>query len=383
MALSAAFTGVTQAQSSVSVYGIMDGSYTQAENSSKTNAGGTTTNTESRNTVNGGGAYTTSRLGFRGVEDLGGGMRAEFQLEYGLSNIGNGGNGTDIALAQTSNTNARTEGFGARQSWIGIADKNLGALRIGRQESSMHGAFQNGLAGQGNNMPGSIYSAGATNGGVISAAVRPYTVFVDQAVTYIAPTVFNSVNAQVQYSQNAHSAGDTVASAGLRQFGTSIRYSGVKNLTVALGYQQDNAVVASTSNTKQVSQALTANYNFGPVRAFALVSNFKITDLSTGATTRNQTAYELGLRAPVTKAVEVWGSTFIGDKKMNANSATLSATTDGRADLSGFQLGTQYNFSKRTTAYAIYGSQAVKGKHAAVNTKIASSSYAVGLRHMF
>jgi predicted porin len=76
---------------------------------------------------------------------------------------------------------------------------------------------------------------------------------------------------------------------------------------------------------------------------------------------------------------------------MTANSGTLSSTATaalattptGRADLTGFQLGAQYNFSKRTTAYAIFGEQSVKGKQAASGTKIESSGYAVGLRHTF
>ena len=386
LALSAAFTGATQAQSSVSVYGIMDGSYTQAENSSKTTASGATTDTKSRNTVNGDGAFSTSRLGFRGNEDLGGGKSAQFQLEYDLINIGNGANGTDTSLAQSSNTNARTEGFGARYSWIGITDKNLGALRIGRQESSMHGAFTNGLAGQANNMPGSIFSSSSattsTNANVISAAVRPYDVFVDQAITYVAPNM-SGFSAQVQYSQNAYSAGSTTPSAGFQQAGASIRYTGIKNLSVALGFQQDNAVVANTSNAKRVVNALSANYNFGPVTAFGVYSTHKNTNLSSGAVTRDQRATEIGLRAPVAKAVEVWASTFMGTKTESTNSATLAAITTGNADLKGYQVGTQYNFSKRTTAYAIYGTQEITGKGAAANTQISSTGYALGLRHMF
>jgi predicted porin len=382
MALSAVFTGATQAQSSVSVYGVMDGSYTQADNSSKTTAAGTTTDTKSRNTVNGDGSLSTSRLGFKGNEDLGGGMSAQFVLEYDLLNIGNGGNGTDTSLAQSTNTNARTEGLGARYSWIGITDKNLGALRLGRQESPMHGAFMNGLVGQGNNVAGSIYSGGSTNANVISAGVRPYDIFVDQAITYVSPTV-SGVSAQVQYSQNAYSASSTTPSSGFQQAGASLRYTGIKNLAVAYGFQQDNAVVANTSNAKRMVNALSANYNFGPVTAFGVYSTHKNTNLVSGAVTRDQRATEIGLRAPVGGAVEVWTSAFTGTKTESTNSATLAATTTGNADLKGYQVGSQYNFSKRTTAYAIVGTQQINGKESAASTKIASTGYALGLRHMF
>ncbi len=381
LALSAGFV-TAQAQSSVTVYGLMDGSYTQAENSSKTTAGGATTDTKSRNTVNGDGAYATSRLGFRGNEDLGGGRSAQFVLEFDLVNIGNGSNGTDTGLAQSSNSNGRTEGFGARYSWIGIEDKNLGALRIGRQESPVHWLFMNSLAGQGNNMPGTTFSSGSSNANVISAGFRPYDGFVDQAITYITPTVSN-LTAQVQYSQNAYSASQTTPSAGFQQAGAGIRYTGIKNLTVNVAFQQDNAVVANTSNAKRVATALGANYNFGPVTAFGLYSTHKNNNLVTGAVTRDQKATELGLRAPIGKAVEVWASSVIGTKTESTNSATLAATTTGNADLKGYQVGTQYHFSKRTFAYAILGTQEIKGKDAAINTKISSTSYALGMLHRF
>ena len=73
----------------------------------------------------------------------------------------------------------------------------------------------------------------------------------------------------------------------------------------------------------------------------------------------------------------------MGNKKMSSNVSTLSSSTSGRADLSGYQVGAMYNFSKRTTAYAIYGSQDIKGKEAATGAKITNDAYAVGMRHTF
>jgi outer membrane autotransporter protein len=132
-----------------------------------------------------------------------------------------------------------------------------------------------------------------------------------------------------------------------------------------------------------MQQALSANYNFGVAQVFALASKIKTQDLVGSTVTRDQTGYEIGVKAPITPVFGVWASAFTGDKQTTADSATLTATTTGRADISGFQLGTTYAFSKRTTAYAIYGSQDVKGKSAAVGTKIASQGYALGLRHTF
>jgi len=283
-----AFAGAAQAQSSVTVYGVMDGSYTANQNKSTTTAGVTTTATQ-RNTVNGDGALATSRLGFRGREDLGGGMAAEFQLEYDLINIGNGGNGTETYAAQQgTDTNARSEGLGARYSWIGISDKGMGGLRIGRQEASIHSAYGVGAAGYQNNMPGTLYFSGTSTNSAnsafgpngSSASVRPYSVFVNQALTYVSPTI-SGFSGQVQYSDNAYST-NTSAVTGAKQIGAKITFNGVKNLTIEYGFQQNGVVVnkatavgsvngltpsnlttaIAVGNTKTVSNVLSANYNF-------------------------------------------------------------------------------------------------------------------------
>jgi len=88
LAALATVAGAAQAQSSVSVYGILDVGYSDKESttltysSSKNSYSQTVTNT---NGVTGVGAESTSRLGFRGTEDLGGGLKANFVVETGLN----------------------------------------------------------------------------------------------------------------------------------------------------------------------------------------------------------------------------------------------------------------------------------------------------------
>jgi predicted porin len=254
-----------------------------------------------------------------------------------------------------------------------------------------------GLAGAGNNMAGSIYSAGNTGSSPNSASVRPVTVYLNQAVTYMSPKIAG-FNVTAQYSQNAYEANSSTRLNGARESGGSITYTGIKNLEVGYGIAMQDVNVAgvaaaaasgtadtvlqvNAATTQTTQQALAANYDFGVLRAFANYTTIKTK--TNGEVARDQSAFELGFRAPITKTINVFGSTFSGDKKTAANSATLTATTTGRADLSGYQLGTTYAFSKRTTAYAIYGTQEVKGKDAAAAAKIESTGYAVGLRHTF
>jgi len=186
-----AFAGAAQAQSSVSVYGIMDGSYSSIE-ANQTTTAGVKSSHKVRNTVNGDGALSTSRLGFRGVEDLGGGKSAQFVLEFDLINIGTGGTGDGQAQAATGVAGASTStgrGFGPRYSYIGLSDKALGTLRLGRQESAIHGPIASNLAGGANNVLGSLYSgldSQSQLGSTQTPAIRPHNVFYDNAITFLS-----------------------------------------------------------------------------------------------------------------------------------------------------------------------------------------------------
>jgi len=384
-----AFAGAAQAQSSVSVYGIMDGSYTASEVNSTTTAGVKTTY-QQRNTVNGDGALSTSRLGFRGVEDLGGGMKANFNLEYDLVNIGTGGQGNTNAAAETSaGTSSTANGFGARLSFIGI-EGGFGQFRIGRQESNIHATIASNLAGGANNVLGSLYSSGDAGSTMTTAGpgVRPHSVYVNQALTFISPT-FAGATITVQTSKNAYSASSSTPSAGASQSGASIAYTGVKNLRLDAGMIVENVVEANVRNVKRTTKAIGGNYDFGIAQVFALHTQNKFENLNTNETLSDTKLTEVGVKAPVTKVIGVWGNYFTGNRNNSLGTSTTMAQATGNtaalaaADIKGFQLGTTYAFSKRTTAYGIYGTQQLDGKSAANNAKLDGTMYAVGLRHTF
>jgi len=384
-----AFAGAAQAQSSVSVYGIMDGSYTASEVNS-TNTTGTKTTYQQRNTVNGDGALSTSRLGFRGVEDLGGGMKANFNLEYDLVNIGTGGQGNTNSAAETSaGTSSTANGFGARLSFIGI-EGGFGQFRIGRQESNIHATIASNLAGGANNVLGSLYSSG--DGGstmtTLGPSVRPHAVYVNQALTFISPT-FAGATITVQTSKNAYSASSSTPSAGASQSGASIAYTGVKMLRLDAGMIVENVVEANVRNVKRTTKAIGGNYDFGIAQVFALHTQNKFENLNTNETLSDTKLTEVGVKAPVTKVIGVWGNYFTGNRNNSLGTSTTMAQATGNtaalatADIKGFQLGTTYAFSKRTTAYGIYGTQQLDGKSAASGAKLDGTMYAVGLRHTF
>ena len=399
LATMGAFAGAAQAQSSVSVYGVMDGSYTNIESGSTTTAGVKTT-VKSRNTVNGDGALSTSRLGFRGVEDMGKGLSAQFVLEFDLINIGTGATGDAGGQSATGTAGASTStsrGFGPRYSYIGLSSKDLGTLRIGRQETPIHGAIASNLAGMANNTLGSLYS-GLDSVSQLTAtqtpSVRPHNVFVDNAITFISNNM-GGAQVQIQAATNAYSAGDSIPSAGASSQGISFAFTGIKKLRADAAYNIENVLVtgATNSNIKRTTMAFGANYNFGPATLFALTTQNKWENLNnpvaiaTMAKDMSKTTLtEIGVRAPLSSVISVWGNYFTGVRTTGSQSTTLvqSATAAASAaDVKGFQLGSTYAFSKRTTAYGIYGTQEIKGTQHATGAKLDGTMYAVGLRHTF
>jgi predicted porin len=321
-------------------------------------------------------------------------VSAQFVLEYDLINIGTGGTGD--AGAQAANTGAAgpttstNRGFGPRYSYIGLSSKALGTLRLGRQETSIHGVVAGNLAGAANNTLGSLYS-GLDSVNQLQAAqspaVRPHNVFIDNAITFISNNM-SGVTVQLQTAQNAYSASQTTPSAGVQATGGSIGYTGVKNLSVSAGYIVEGITTANVSNIKRTTAALGANYDFGVAKLFAVHTQNKVENinLSTNKVLGDTRLTEVGINAPVTKVINLFGSYFSGQRSTQSGSTSVAASNtaaSSAADAKGFQLGTTYALSKRTTAYGIYGTQELKGKAEANGAKIEGSMYAVGLRHTF
>lgn len=105
------------AQSSVQLYGMVDGGVRYQTNAVK--GGGSVV------TMNSNGYYSSNKLDIGGREDLGGGWSTHFTLESGF-NLGNG------ALDNTTNT------LFNRQAYMGIANTDLGTLNLGRQYTIAH-----------------------------------------------------------------------------------------------------------------------------------------------------------------------------------------------------------------------------------------------------
>ena len=113
-----AASGAAMAQSSVTLFGVVDATYAYGSGSASN---------KSQLTNSG---YNSSRLGFRGVEDLGGGMTASFWLEAGVNNDNGSGANTNTNNQATGATGGGGLTFN-RRSTVSLSG-GFGEVRLGR-----------------------------------------------------------------------------------------------------------------------------------------------------------------------------------------------------------------------------------------------------------
>jgi len=397
IAVAGVFAGAAQAQSSVTVYGTVDLGLTSGND--KVAASSTTqTVTNYSNSAQGKGGLSTSLFGLRGSEDLGGGMKANFVVEYGLNDLGTGATGDQAAKtsAAATTTTAGTAFADARYTWLGLSSKN-GELRLGRQAQSVHGVVVGGSVGGGNNVVGAMYSGG-TNAAPNTASIRPQNVYINRAVTYISPT-FNGITIQVQRGeQDVNSALNTTTAAttAATDTGASINFV-YQKLTAAVGISQITNATASTAANKYNLIAYNATYDFGVAKVFGVGAQGRNTNMA-GANLGSTNLYEFGVSVPVTSAISVWGSGLGGKRTSDATSASATASVSGAggvanattagtytipANVSGFQVGVKYSLSKRSTLYAIGGQQSIKGTGVGNGWENNAAQYILGMNHTF
>ena len=132
-AAATAFAGAAQAQSSVTVYGVLDVGYINTSSSLPNFTVSGAPNAKTSAASFGQSAETTSRLGFRGTEDLGGGTRAFFTAEFQLYPNDQSLSGSSVQSLNTGtgvNPMAANGGLLNRQAFVGLGQKGIG--QIGR-----------------------------------------------------------------------------------------------------------------------------------------------------------------------------------------------------------------------------------------------------------
>ena len=352
----AALSNVAIAQTNVTIYGLVDAGIV----SERGGAAGTDTKLT-------GGVGSASRLGFKGNEDLGGGLSAIFVLEEGV-------------LIDTGAQDSTGQAFN-RQSYVGLKSTEAGTVTLGRQYTMLYNAL-----GQVADPFGTGYAGTAKNLFPVAGADTRAS----NAVVYSTPNL-NGFSADAMYSLGEQ-AGD--ASAG-RQFGLGLNYSNGP-LNTRLVYNNRNSDTAATATTAFVSHdigrnvLLAANYDFTVVKGFFAYGSDKGFNSAPLNNATNAYGYKV---APVASTdsndlligatVPVGPAGTVMVSYINKNDKTAL-----NQDADQWALGYTYALSKRTSTYVAFAK--IKNKNGAGytvgnNTEVGTGDKAfnLGIKHTF
>ena len=300
-----AASGAAMAQSSVTLYGVLDTglTYSKGEESvyGMTHVGGN----------------VNSRLGFRGVEDLGNGLKATFNLEAGMG-VDDGTDyftGSGMAFRRTST--------------VGL-EGGFGSVRLGRMLTSSYLAVSRYDAFGDTGIGASLAWNGTETG---------YAPRTENAISYTSPN-FSGFKIGAEYG-----FGEQQKASDSRYVGIGATYD---NGPLSLGLGVDRLNGDTQNNTQwdenQTTWHLGGSYNFGVAKllGFYKETKFKETGLNAGNDSTKFKTFGLGVTAPVGAAGEV---------RASYNNYKIS-DDNGKADQ--LSLGYVHNLSKRTALYGTY-----------------------------
>ena len=356
-----AASGAVMAQSSVQLFGVVDAALTQA--SSAVN----------KKTQLTGSGISSSQLGFRGTEDMGGGMAAHFWLEAGLSND-NGTGGASNTNNQASGNTAATAGTQgltfARRSTVSLSGA-MGEIRLGRDYSpqfwnlTVYDPFGTNGIGTSRMFNGAALIPGGTSGTMVRASNSVSWLWNHgKNATYAAGGAGFHAAVQSYQGENASNAaggtGDDGNGAGIR-----------------VGYNQGPISVAygNSSTTFAAGNVKTSNlggaYNFGVARVMAQTVTDKV-----GATLQGK-GQLMGVTVPMGA-----GTFKVANSQYETNAA-------GNPTAKQMAVGYVYDLSKRTAVYGTYARVTNSGGSAtALGTTTGSANGSskgtdIGVRHAF
>ncbi len=318
-----ALSAAASAQTSVSLYGLIDVGYNRTDN------GLDTVNQLKSNGQSG------SRFGFRGSEDLGGGYAAIFVLEQGFN--------VDTGAASVTNKQF------SRLSYVGV-NAPFGSVKLGRTLSPLKAAHEQidpfGAAGDTGNLERIFYqhqtgTTGSSSGSYLGNDNIGRT---DNTINFTTAT-FSGFNGQVAYSFGENSESSKIG----RRIGLGLGYANGP-LNVQFGYDKTDAgIVTASAVTPPTLSAfdsknafLGATYNFGVAKLHAALAHSKIEPTAGVNLDRSYRDGLIGVSIPV-GAGTILGSYIVHQNRdLDDNDAKQIA------------VGYTYDLSKRTNLYAGY-----------------------------
>jgi predicted porin len=344
LAALSAFATAAQAQSSVTVYGVLDVNYSSLDSSA---AGAGSATAQGKNSL------ATSRLGFKGDEDLGGGLKTQFQLEAEMN----------------PNTGAAASTMFGREAWVGFASAKLGSVRVGTTDVTSTQAMDSTVSQLGDlgNTSGDI---GADKG---------------QSIRYTTPT-FAGFTAQIGHSNALATTDYTTDATSSATAAGKITSAYVEYVQGQLGVYAGQSTAKTTATYDRKDTKFGVKYDFGFASVGALRSTVDAmgvagtTDGDFGKLTQTVISAAAPLAA-LGSGVKVHAAyhktdSATGDRSTTATTAT--ATDIAISDSKKTTLAMTKAFSKRTTGYVAY----IDTNFDAA-AKADTKSYVVGVNHTF
>ncbi len=378
--------GTASAQSSVTLFGVVDAAVSAYSNKSQTPLGNSVTTSQTALTNSG---YNSSRLGFRGTEDLGGGLAASFWLESSL------GNDDGTAGAGYNDFKTGSNQFFNRRSTVSLSGA-FGEFRLGRDYTPTYW----------NDSVFDPFTANGVGTNLISSANKGFGnqnyTRANNSVGYFLPPNLGGVYGQFMYAFNEKNKYDPAiltpdtpnSQRAGRYIGGRVGYANGP-VDVALAYGESTVAedffAGNTSNV--ITWNLGASYDFGPVKLFGEYSDNK---------TKVDFASDISVTVdPHARGWLLGASVPVGPGLIRASYSAVRYIHEGQSDnpkADKFAIGYVHNLSKRTALYTTVArvndrngagltvggpAFAVAADTSGWTTPRSSTGYDIGIRHAF
>jgi predicted porin len=316
-----------------------------------------------------------SRIGFRGTENLGGGLKALFAIESGV----NIDTGSVNGQAGTQNASAGT--LGSRDSYVGL-EGSMGRVTFGRQSIF----WVNGPHGQtgANHINTDI---GWYNGAAFTGVAR-----VSNVMAYTSPTV-SGWNATASYAPNSETAVGG-ANTDARIVGLTVRKTSGP-IDAQYDYTANRAVSGGANQLTRSAHKFNVGYPYAPGSRVSVIYLTSLQD-NTSADDIKQKFWGVNLEHALGGPWVAYAMySKVGNKSGCSTPAAQAATCDN-SGATGYLLALRYNYSKRTWIYTSYNAttnqSASAQDYTGANYTSAATAlvngadpkiFAVGIRHDF
>jgi predicted porin len=376
LAVAGAFSGAAFAQSSVTLFGIVDTNvqYVKGDGNGSIKRLGNS-------------GINSSRLGFRGTEDLGGGVKANFWIEGGI----NTDDGTGVANASTNNQNNNPAGTFTGQQSAALADRQgftfgrrmfvglsggFGELRLGREytpiffQITSNDPFGTNGSGDTKIYAGTGLGPTGTVGAINSIAVRA-----SNSVNYLLPSGIGGVYGHFMYAFGENPSTASNKNDGT-YYGARVGWAGGP-VNVSGAYGRLKLLQSATQGDYTVL-GVGGTLTFGPVKPMFQYVQHKV-DVSTGTD-------------PKRTDILVGGLFTVGAGEIRAsyNRYDIDQPAGTTQDAQQIALGYVHNLSRRTALYGTFAQMDNKSTGTAFSNGRATTTPGgkttgaeIGIRHTF